>query len=155
MIQRKIVSTRKERCIIPTYEYLCEKCDSIVEIIHMMSDSVPRYCEKCKSEMIKLIGSGSTIIMSSKTLAVTREEDHSKKVKDKDRAIKMRKKAFGHDAVGDPVAEPDPRHIIKGRTVGGAQKEVNKQEFIKAAAKDDYTVKKAQEALKKSKKKKK
>lgn len=87
-------------------------------------------------------------------MADRKETEHRKKVKDFDRAVRMRKKAFGRDAVGDPVEKPDPRHVIrKGRTLGGQQVEVDKKEFIKAAARDPAMVKIAQESLKKNKRK--
>lgn len=78
------------------------------------------------------------------------ETEHTKKVKDTERAIRKRKKYFGHDSVGDPNDKPDPRHIVKrGRTLGGQQQEVDKQEFIKAAAKDPGMVQAAKKALRK------
>ena len=68
-----------------------------------------------------------------------RESEYTKKVKDPERAVKSRQKAFGRDAVGDPGMTTDPRHIVKrGRTLGGQQKEIDRGEFIRAAAKDDY-----------------
>jgi hypothetical protein len=102
--------------------------------------------------MSKQIGIGYIASKGFKpTLADIREDNHSKKVSDKDRAIKMRKRAFGHEAVGDPVYTPDPKHIVKkGRVLGGQDKEVDKQEFIKSAAKDPLMVKLAEDALKRS-----
>ena len=59
--------------------------------------------------MTKQIGIG---ILASKgfkpTLADLNESEHNKKVSDRERAIQMRKKAFGHDAVGDPVDQANP-----------------------------------------------
>jgi len=79
-----------------------------------------------------------------------KESEHTKKVKDFDRAVKKRKKLFGRDAVGDPPGKADPRHIIKrGRTLGGQQKEVDKGEFIKAASRDSHMVEVAKRAIKK------
>ncbi len=121
----------------------------------MMSDKKPRKCPECKQKMIKLLGAGSCVIISgSNSVQARKEADHSKKVKDKERAIKMRKKEFGHDAVGDPVDAPDPRHIIQGRTLGGRQFDVDKKELTKALSRDDYAVQVAQKALRKSQKKK-
>lgn len=80
-----------------------------------------------------------------------KESEHTKKVKDPERAVRSRKKAFGKDAVGDPSMQTDPIHIFKrGRTLGGQQKDIDKAEFIKAAAKDQVMVKKAQDALRKN-----
>lgn len=103
--------------------------------------------------MERQIGMGSYVITSgiNGSLEDYHEDEHRKKVKDPERAIKSRKRAFGHDAVGDPSMTTDPRHIVKrGRTIGGQQMDVDKSEIISALAKDDYAVHKAQEALKKS-----
>lgn len=113
------------------------------------------FCKKCKTKLVKQLSSTFIIGASMKpTMADRKETEHRKKVKDFDRAVRMRKKAFGRDAVGDPVEKPDPRHVIrKGRTLGGQQVEVDKKEFIKAAARDPAMVKIAQESLKKNKRK--
>jgi putative FmdB family regulatory protein len=140
---------------VPTYDYIC-KCGHQEEIFHMMSDETPRRCPECSKNMIKQIGCGAVIRMGGfgeqKTWADRKEADHVKRVKDMDRAVRMRKKAFGHDAVGDPVDKPDPRHIVKrGRTLGGQQMDVDKTEFIKAAAKDPLIVDQCEKIVKKKK----
>ncbi len=137
---------------MPTYEYLCTKCDTIVDIFHSMSARKKQRCEMCNTVMEKQIGAGYCATTGFKpTLAEMRETDHSNRVKDPERAVKRRKKHFGHDAVGDPKMESDPRHIVRGRTLGGQEKEVDKRELIKALAKDDFAVAQAQKALKKQK----
>jgi putative FmdB family regulatory protein len=137
---------------MPSYDYLC-KCGHLTEIMHAMSDETERACPECGEVMNKQIGIGYLATSGFKpTLADLRETDHHKKVKDKDRAVKMRKREFGHDAVGDPVDKPDARHIVKkGRTIGGQQMEVDKKDFVKAAAQDPAMVRIAQDALKKEK----
>lgn len=83
------------------------------------------------------------------TIEDHKENEHKKKVKDPERAIKLRKKAFGHDEVGNPSMQSDPKHIVKrGRVLDGQTQEIDKKEFIKAAAKDPVMVHKAQQALK-------
>lgn len=138
---------------MPTYDYICSACSHAEEHFHMMSNTEVRNCEKCGAELIKQIGTGYLITRGLKpTRQELQEQDHTKKVKDPERARRMRVKAFGQDAVGDPVDSPDPKHIIKkGRTVGGQNIEVDKGEFIKAAAKDDFTVQKAQDIIQKQK----
>lgn len=117
-----------------------------------MKDESPHLCPECDQPMIKQIGTGIAVIVKSGGVEQHKESEHKKKVKDKERAVRMRKKAFGHDAVGDPVDKPDPRHIVKrGRTLGGQETEIDKGEFIKAAAKDNLMVEKALKAVKKSK----
>ena len=135
------------------YDYRCPKCEIIEEQCHSIHKDPKFKCPECQTQMKRLIGGGAYIATGLKpSLSDTREKEHTKKVKDPERAVKARKKAFGSDDVGHPVSEPDPRHIIKrGRTIGGQQKEVDRQEFIKAAGKDDGMVRAAQESLKKSK----
>ena len=100
---------------------------------------------------MKQIGTGYLLTAHMKpTRAEHKEAEHHKKVKDPERAVKSRKKAFGHDAVGDPKMESDARHLVKGRVLGGQQKEIDKKEFIQTAAKSDHIVKVAQDALKKA-----
>lgn len=139
---------------MPSYDYLCESCGHATEIMHMMSNTAVRSCPECDCPMTKQIGIG---YLASKGFKPTRadfhESEHNKKTSDKERAIRMRKKAFGHDAVGDPVDKPDPMHILKrGRTLGGQEKEVDKNEFIQAAAKDSYIVEQCQKSLQSRKK---
>jgi len=118
----------------------------------MMSDETKRKCPECEHVMAKQIGCGYFATKGFKpSLSDHRESEHTKKVTDKDRAIKNRKRAFGHDAVGDPSDKPDPKHIVKrGRVLGGQEKEVDKREFIKAAAKNPQMVEVAKRALNRS-----
>lgn len=145
---------------MPTYDYGCEECGFCGEYRHMMSDNPKHKCPECGHKyLVKQISSTfyvATNYHAGPTMEDRKEEEHRKKVKDLERAVRNRKKHFGHDAVGDPVDKPDPKHIVKkGRTLGGQELEIDKKEFIKAAAKDPATVKKAQEALKKAEHKKK
>ena len=103
--------------------------------------------------MKKQIGGTITLTSGMKpTLEDLREDDHHKKVTDKDRAIRNRRKAFGHDSVGTPVDQPDPKHLVRGKVLGGQEKEVDRQEFIKAMAKDPRTVAMCKKIIKKQKK---
>jgi len=105
------------------------------------------------TKMKRLISYGGYVITGgiNGSLDDHKEVEHTKKVKDPERAVKSRKKAFGSDAVGDPSMQTDPRHVVKrGRTLGGQQKDIDKGEFIKAAAKDDHMVNEAIKAVNKS-----
>jgi len=138
---------------MPTYDYYCPKCETYCEIIHSMKDESERQCESCSTKLERAVSWQGTIIASGikPTIDDYKESEHKKKVKDPERAVKMRKKAFGTEAVGNPSMKSDPKHIVKrGRTLQGQQTEVDKKEFIKAAAKDDRMVQEAKKVLKKS-----
>ncbi len=138
---------------MPSYDYLCEKCDELYEIRHSMTSEETYNCPECDTLLIKQLSATFYTIVKEGTIEKHKESENKKKVKDFDRAVKMRKKAFGKDSVGDPNDKPDPRHIIKrGKTLGGQQMEVDKGEFIKRAAKDIGLVKAAENALRKEKK---
>ena len=42
---------------MPLYEYQCEKCREVVEVIQKMSDPPYAHCPKCGGDMKKLISS--------------------------------------------------------------------------------------------------
>ena len=134
------------------YDYRCQNCNLIYEIRHEMSCEKKYKCSKCGKAMKKMIGGSLTVTSGTKpTLEDFKENDYQKKIRDKDRARKMRIKAFGHDSVGCPVDQPDPKHLVRGKVLGGQEKDIDRHEFIKAAAKDPYVVRMAQEALRKQK----
>lgn len=119
----------------------------------MMSSTEEFFCEQDQSKLEKQLSSTFYVAGSmTPTMADRKELEHTKKVKDPERAVKMRKKAFGTDSVGNPSMKADPKHVVKrGKTLGGQQKEIDRGEFIKAAAKDPGMVQVAQNALKKAK----
>ena len=140
---------------MPIYDYQCPSCSLVFEIHHTMSDTSDKLCTSCNTKMNKLV---SVAYLASKgfkpTLEDLREVEHKKKTSDLDRALKMRRKAFGRDAVGEPVDKPADCHVIKrGKTITGQQIEVDKNSLIQALAKDDYSVQKAAEVLGKNSKK--
>lgn len=128
---------------MPTYDYICDDCGHASEVFHMMSDTDPRPCPKCGTNMSQQIGSGYAIIHN-----VNASSQLEKDIKDREERAK--------DLRSKPV---QPTHAGKGsgrgRAIGGQHFEVDKQEFIQAAAKDPAMVKLAQDAIKKSKKPKK
>ena len=134
------------------YDYFCSQCDVIYEIQHGMSCEDKFKCPECENVLEKQINRSFYIAGSLKpTLADLRENNHSKKVKDFERAVRSRKRAFGHDAVGDPGDQPDPKHLVRGKVLGGQEKEVDKTVLVKAMAKDPHCVSIAKDALKKAK----
>ena len=137
---------------MPHYYYKCPKCENIQEEFHSIKKNPRILCKNCNVKMNRIIGYGNLITNGIKeTLSDHRESEHTKKVKDPERAIRSRKKEFGTDSVGNPKMSSDPRHIVKrGKTLGGQQKDIDKTEFIKAAAKDDYIVEKCKKIIDKS-----
>lgn len=41
---------------MPIYEYKCPKCKATVDKMHSYSDKVEVACEKCKTQMRRMIG---------------------------------------------------------------------------------------------------
>ena len=140
---------------MPTYEYACEKCGFENEIRHGMTKTKKIKCPKCGHKYLEKQISSTFYVAQNyhagPTISDHKEEENTKKVKDLDRAVKSRKRQFGTDAVGNPVDTPDPKHIIKGRTLGGQQMDVDKKEITKALAKDNYAVDIAQKIIKQKK----
>lgn len=139
------------------YDYECPQCEVVIEVTHSIKDEPTYHCEVCGTELGRLISGGGYVITGglNGSLADHCQSEHTKKIKDPERAVRMRQKSFGKDAVGDPSMTTDPRHIVKrGRTLGGAQKELDKKEFIKAAAKDPTIIEQCIKANRFSKNKK-
>lgn len=121
----------------------------------MMSEDPQYACPDCGHEPLSRQISSTFFLAQNyhvgPTLEDHKQSEHTKKVKDLERAVRMRKKHFGRDAVGDPVDRPDPKHVIRGKTLGGREMEVDKNEITKALAKDPAAVAAAKAALKKAK----
>lgn len=140
---------------MPIYEYQCPKCEKIEDHMHSMSESPKVACPDCKKTMNRLISANFNIVSGgwNGTIQSRKDADRQKKIKDLDRAVKMRKKMFGSDAVGNPVDKADPKHVVRrGKTIAGQQMDIDKRELTKALAKDDLAVAKAKEVLDKKKK---
>ncbi len=121
---------------MPTYEYICEHCEYQDEIFHMMSDESLQMCPHCNKPMNKQIGAGYVIVKNP--------NNASSEIKDRQERAKERRsqpKQRTHPGVGSG----------KGKALGGQHFEVDKKEFIRAAAKDPGMVKVAQDAIKKAK----
>lgn len=62
--QREIEVKRKY--ILPTYDYICKKCDFSFEAFHSMSMKPLVNCPECnKQELIKLISPGASVIIKN------------------------------------------------------------------------------------------
>ena len=137
---------------MPLYEYLCEPCKTIFEIRHSIKSEETYCCEKCGNEMQKKISCDFYVAGCSlkPTLADMKEDNYKKKIYDKDRARRSRKRAFGSSEVENVRDTAADRHVFKkGRVLAGENKTVDRQDFIKSAAKSDFVVNKCLDVLKK------
>ena len=50
---------------MPIYEYRCESCGRIVELIHKINDPAPQICDSCGGKMRRLISRTSFILNGS------------------------------------------------------------------------------------------
>lgn len=135
---------------MPRYNYQCVHCDIVEEQTHSIKVDPKFHCPECKKLMQRMIGMGIYVSTGFQpSLEDRKEAEHTKKVKDPERAVRSRQKLLGRDAAGDPSMTTDPRHIVRrGRTLGGQEKDIDKREFIQAAAKDDYILEQCIKATK-------
>lgn len=151
---------------MPTYSFHCQKCDSDFESFSKVfrkepiGEIIPDYdCKVCLDRGgVKRIWPDdldiSLVVGEFKDRQAKQDEDHRKKAKDPDRAMKIRKKEFGSDNVNVKKSELAKReHKIQKKIIPhsqGVSQDMDKKEFIKAAAKNPKAFKAAQEALKKA-----
>jgi len=50
---------------MPLYDYACQKCGHIVEVIHGVHDSGPSSCPRCQGSMRKLLASPAIVFKGS------------------------------------------------------------------------------------------
>jgi len=134
---------------VPTYDYGCKNCGNVMEVIHRMDEKPRIKCPECGKRMGMQFSSTFNVMMNIKgTVEDYREREHKKKVKDPERAVRMRKKMFGKEAVGDPCMKSDPKKVIKKKIIKEGGATVDKKDFIKKAARKEGVVRQAQEVLK-------
>ena len=46
---------------MPTYDYKCPQCDTLIECFHSMNENPKITCEKCHIVMTRMIGKGSGV----------------------------------------------------------------------------------------------
>ncbi len=61
---------------MPTYEYVCSKCNNKFEVFQSMQEKHVKKCPKCKGRVERLLGSGSGIIFKGSGFY---ETDYKKK----------------------------------------------------------------------------
>jgi len=121
---------------MPCCDYICEHCEYQDEIFHMMSDESPQICPYCNRPMNKQVSAVYVVIKNQNN---TMNEIKDRQERDKD--LRSRTKQRSHPGIGSG----------RGKALGGQHFEVDKKEFIKAAAKDPLIVKQCKKALKNKK----
>lgn len=52
----------ERKSIMPIYEYACQKCGDLLEIIQKFNDKPPAECSKCNGELKKVISNTSFVL---------------------------------------------------------------------------------------------
>ena len=78
---------------MPTYDYICKKCDHTFEYFQAMSDTPLENCPECKSKVRRLVSGGSGLIFKGSGFYLTDyvKKDSSEK-KEESTASKKSKK---------------------------------------------------------------
>ena len=78
---------------MPTYDYICKKCDHTFEYFQAMSDTPLKNCPECKSKVRRLVSGGSGLIFKGSGFYLTDyvKKDSSEK-KEESTASKKSKK---------------------------------------------------------------
>src|SRR5436309_14759072 len=50
---------------MPLYDYQCQKCGHVVEVMHGVNDRGPQHCERCGGEMRKLLSTPAIVFKGS------------------------------------------------------------------------------------------
>ena len=56
---------------MPTYEYVCEKCNHHFELFQSMKDSRKKTCPQCKGRVRRLISGGAGLIFKGSGFYIT------------------------------------------------------------------------------------
>jgi len=72
---------------MPTYDYVCDKCEHSFELFQQMSEPVKRKCPKCGARKLRrLIGTGAGVLFKGSGFYETDyRSDSYKKAADKDK----------------------------------------------------------------------
>ena len=81
---------------MPTYDYVCTKCNSTVEVFQRISDPPKRQCPKCRGRLRRQIGSGAGLIFRGSGFYITDYRSESYK-----RAAKAEKESPASAAKGE------------------------------------------------------
>ena len=73
---------------MPTYEYLCRKCDTVFERFQSMTEEPVKTCEQCGGEVERLIGAGAGLIFKGSGFYATDYKKPSPKKESKQESTK-------------------------------------------------------------------
>ena len=74
---------------MPTYDYICNKCDHTFEYFQAMSDTPLENCPECKSKVRRLVSGGSGLIFKGSGFYLT---DYVKKDSSENQKLLLIKK---------------------------------------------------------------
>ena len=135
---------------MPSYDYYCDKCDDMIDVYHSIMKNPDVICEACGKHRKRQIGTGMVIIKPDKPDRYERSESaHKERVKDPERARRMRKKKFGTEGIS--ITKSPYYHKEKRVKAQGTSQEVDKKEFVKSAARNPNAMKAAIDVLNKKK----
>lgn len=133
---------------MPIYSFQHPKTGEVYDVLRKFSESGDPYVVD-GVECIKLINMPQIRISEAGPDRHERKEmDHAKKVKDPERARKMRKDKFGVEGIS--ITKSPEFHKAKNIKAKGSS-DVDKKQFIQSAAKNPNALAAAQKALKKAK----
>jgi putative FmdB family regulatory protein len=144
---------------MPIYEYQCIKCSNVQEQFLLMSkvhglDKIdPKLrCDECsKLNVMKRVVSSSIQVKDPSRIRLNgdpkKEAEYEKRAKDPERARRNRRHKFGCDGISitqSPFYKKEKRIKAQGKN------DVDKKEFIKAAARNPNAIKAAMKATKRN-----
>ena len=135
---------------MPLYTYIHPKTGEIFEDFRIMAKSDEPFIASDGTECPRdktPIWEGNINVKEGVSRAEQKEMDHTKKVKDPERARKHRRELFGGDATS--ITKSKYYHKEKKIKAQGSSNDIDKKDFIQAAAKNPKAVEAAIKATKK------
>lgn len=134
---------------MPLYEYKHPKTGEIFEDIRTFANGDKPFVADDGVKCPRIMSTSfSLIIGEAKPDRYERKEmDHGKKVKDPERARRMRKNKFGTEGIS--ITKSPHYHKQKRVKAQGTTNDIDKKDFIKSAARNPNAIAAAENVLKK------
>jgi hypothetical protein len=143
----------RRRCHLPLYEFQHPSTGEIFEVLRPFSQSGEPFIAPDGIQCQRLLSLPQIRIGEDKPDRYERKEvDHRKRVKDRDRAQRNRRKLFGSDNVNVSKSDLAKRkHTFKKETIKTekSSQDIDRKQFIQAAARNPIAVAAAKKVLKK------